>query len=77
MMFETFNFSKFYSILGEILALYSTGRIKGINVDCGENMTHTVPIYDSYAIPQTINSVNLAGRDITDYMLKIHPENLS
>jgi len=73
-MFDNFQVPSFYVSVQAVLSLYASGRTTGIVLDSGDGVTHTVPIFEGYSLPHSIMRNDLAGRDLTDYMVKLLTE---
>ncbi|XP_046643747.1 actin, clone 302-like isoform X1 [Daphnia pulicaria] len=71
-MFETFNVKGLYVEIAGVLTLYaSSGHTNGIVLDSGDGVSHTLPIYEGYALSHAVLRLDLAGRDLTDYLRTI------
>jgi actin-related protein len=70
-MFETFNVAGMHVGIQAVLSLYSAGRTTGLVLDCGDGVSHTVPIYEGFSMPHAVGRIDLAGRDLTEYMVKL------
>jgi actin-related protein len=73
-MFETFNVPAMYVATQAVLSLYASGRTTGIVVDSGDGVSQIVPVYEGYALTHAILRLDLAGRDLTDWMVNLLTE---
>lgn len=70
-MVESFNVPAVYVSIQAVLALYASGRTTGCILDSGDGVSHTVPIYEGFVLPHAITRLDIAGRDMTDYLMKL------
>jgi actin len=73
-MFETFNTPAIFLAASPVLALYCAGRTNGLVLDSGDGVTHIMPICDGYAMQRHVKRLEVAGSNLTDYLMKILTE---
>lgn len=71
MMFEKYGFAGTYIAIQAVLTLYAQGLISGVVVDSGDGVTHICPVYEEYALSHLTRRLDIAGRDITMYLIKL------
>ncbi len=74
-MFETFNVPALYVATQAVLSLYASGRATGVVIDIGDGVSHIVPIFEGFALGHAIERVDLAGRDVTQYLKRLLRQN--
>ena len=78
-MFETFNVPGLYIAVQAVLALAASWTSKSVTertltgtvIDSGDGVTHIVPVYDGFALPHLTRRLDIAGRDVTRYLIKL------
>ncbi|KAH8860694.1 Actin-related protein 2-A [Schistosoma japonicum] len=70
-MFENYGFNALFIAIQATLTLYAQGLMTGVVVDSGDGVTHICPVYEGISLPHLTRRLNVAGRDITRYLIKL------
>eukprot|EP00771_Trimastix_marina_P002069 gnl/Trimastix_PCT/318.p1 GENE.gnl/Trimastix_PCT/318~~gnl/Trimastix_PCT/318.p1 ORF type:complete len:409 (-),score=87.51 gnl/Trimastix_PCT/318:73-1236(-) len=71
MMFEKYGFLGCHVATQAVLTLYAQGLMTGVVLDSGDGSTHIVPVYDGFILEDSITRMDIAGRDITEYLIDL------
>lgn len=70
-MFEKYGFDSVYIAIQAVLVLYAQGLLTGVVCDSGDGVTHIVPVYQGFSLPHLTGRLDVAGRSITKYLIKL------
>ena len=70
-LFETFNVPALYTSVQAVLSLYASGKTTGIVLDSGDGVTHAVPVFQGFSIPNSVRRIDVAGRDVTEHLQQL------
>jgi actin-related protein 2 len=70
-MFEKYGFPFAKVSIQAMLVLYAQGLLTGVVLDSGDGVTHIVPVWEGICPPLLIKRLNVAGRHITRYLIKL------
>lgn len=73
-MFERYSFGACNVSIQAMLTLYAQGLLTGVVVDSGDGVTHVVPVYQGFVPQNLIRRLDVAGRHITNYLIKVAPQ---
>ncbi len=70
-MLEKYEFQGARMSIQAMLTLYAQGLLTGVVVDSGDGVTHVVPVYEGFGQPHLVRRLDVAGRHITKYFIKL------
>jgi len=70
-MFEKYNFGGVMFEYQALLTLMAEGNTTGAVLDCGDGVSHVIPVFEGLIQSHNIGRLNVAGRHVTEYLIKL------
>jgi actin-related protein 2 len=71
LLFEKFGFGAVKFEMQALLSLFAEGEMTGLVFDAGDGVSHCIPVFEGYPLHDQVKRLNVAGRHITDYLIKL------
>lgn len=70
-MFEKYGFGGVLFEYQALLTLMAEGQRTGAVLDAGDGVSHVIPVYDGFIQTDSILRLDVAGRHVTEYLIKL------
>jgi len=70
-MFERYDFGGVMFEYQALLTLMAEGNTTGAVLDSGDGVSHVIPVYEGMIQENAIKRLNIAGRHVTEYLIKL------
>lgn len=69
--FENLGVPTFYLSVQAVLALFAAGFTTGLVLNSGAGITQCVPFFEGYCLPHGVKQLDVAGLDLTSYLMML------
>lgn len=69
-MFDSMELPSVYIANQAVMTLFGSDKVNGVVLESGDGSSHIVPVYEGYALNHAIESLDLGGLDVTEYLKK-------
>jgi len=69
--FEKLKVPSLYVAMAPVLSLYTSGRTNGIVIESGNQISHSVPIFEGFSLYHAIVQLEYAGQQLSDNVQRL------
>ncbi|EFC45593.1 hypothetical protein NAEGRDRAFT_32902 [Naegleria gruberi] len=67
-LFDAMELPSVYIANQAVTTLFGCDKVNGLVLESGHGSSHTVPVYEGYALSHATESLDLGGLDVTEYL---------